>query len=48
MYFDNLANKITTKIPFFTLKVEFYVKLAKFIYNFDLCPRGIRQGAKRL
>ncbi len=55
MYFDYLTNKITTNY-FFGLKIEFYiilatfvyVKLAKFINNFDLCPRGISQGAKRL
>ena len=28
--------------------IELYAKLAKFINNFDLCPRGISQGAKRL
>ena len=48
MYFDYLINKITTKsvhIYFFALKIEFYVKLSKFVYvklgkfnNFDLCP----------
>ena len=27
---------------FFALKIEFYVKLAKF-NNFDKCPRGITQ-----
>jgi hypothetical protein len=53
MNFDNLINKITTKsvhIYFFALKIEFYLKLAKFVYvtlgkfnNFDLCPRGITQ-----
>jgi hypothetical protein len=51
MYFNYLTNKITTKNVhnyFFALKIEFYVKLAKFINNFDLCPRGISQGAKRL
>ena len=51
MYFDYLTNKITTKSVhtyFFALKIEFYVKLAKYINNFDKCPRGISQSAKRL
>jgi len=48
MYFDYLINKITTKsvhIYFFSLKIEFYVIIAIFVYvklgkfnNFDLCP----------
>jgi len=36
MYFDYLINKITTKsvhIYFFALKIEFYVKLSKFVYR---------------
>ena len=53
MYFDYLTNKITTKnvhIYFFALKIQFNLKLAKFVYvklakfnNFDLYPRGITQ-----
>jgi hypothetical protein len=39
MYFDNLTNKITFLFVFFTLKIELYVKLAKFINHFE--------GAKR-